>query len=114
MNPTTANRAANQLIHEDELRAVAIQELGLEKISQQAQDDIFKTMRESMVIYIQTALLQALGSDKVAALDVVPEGNDELFAQQLAALLPDSAQVVQEAMEACINDHKKAFAQAHV
>lgn len=108
MNPQTHNRIVGN-INEASLREVAVEVLGLHNISPEAQDDIFSTIRESIVIYVQTAILKALGPEKVLALEEIPEEHDELFAKQLSALLPNIQEVVDGAVEQCILDNRKAF-----
>jgi len=109
MNTQTVTNTVFNTIPEDELRAVAVKELGLEHVSSEDQDKIFKIVQETITLYVQTAILVALGADKVAALEAVPDGDDALFAKQLSALLPNLQQVVDDAVVRCIHDNRAAF-----
>lgn len=96
-------------ISEEQLRAEAVRELGIEDMSADAQEEIMATVRDTLLEYINIAVVRALGTQGVIALEEIEE-TPEAFDKKLAELLPNIGEIVKGAIEEGLKNHRAAVA----
>lgn len=101
-------RAANVVLSPDEMRAMVIQELGLEMMKPQDREEIMNVMSEAILTRVQTAILRALGAEGLAVLNEIPETNDKLFSDKLSTMLPDLPDIVRGAVRDSIMSYQQS------
>lgn len=97
----------HNFVSDEQLRAEAIRELGLQGLSPQTQDEVMLIVRETLAEYINIAVLKALGPEGVEAM-MQTEGTPESFDKKLAELLPNIGDIVKQAIQDGIAAHQAA------
>ena len=102
-----SKKLTQRIVSEEQLRAEAIRELGIEDLTPEAQEEIIATVRETILEYINIAVMKALGKEGMIALGAIEE-NSEAFAEKLVELLPNIGVIVKQAVEEGIKNHRAA------
>ena len=96
------------LVDAEELRARAMQELGIEDFSKEAQDKLLKTIGHTIADYIDIAIMKRLNPEQAAVLAEL-EGDEQKFSAQIREYITDIDQVISKAMDEAIIKQKEAI-----
>jgi len=99
---------ATSLVSEQELRAAAIKELGLEDASEAVQEEIIAIVRRTIFEQINIDVMKALGAEGMAALGDIDE-TPEAFDKKLAELLPNIGDIVKGSIETAVQNQRNAI-----
>jgi hypothetical protein len=94
-----------KLVNEDTLREEAIKALGLEGVDPKVQEEIIVTVRDTLLEYINIAVMNALGAEGMMKLADIEE-TPEAFDKKLAELLPNIGEIVKGAIEEGLEKHR--------
>jgi hypothetical protein len=100
---------ASSIVSEQELRAAAVKELGLEDVSREVQDEIIAVVRKTIFEQINIDVMKALGPNGIAALGDVNEETSAAFEKKLVELLPNIGEIIKGAIEEAVRNQRAAI-----
>lgn len=95
-------------VSEEQLREQAINELGIQDLEPDAQEEVMATVRETLLEYINIAVMRALGPKGMMAFADIGEDTDA-FSKKLVELLPNIGGIVKGAIEEGLQKHQAAI-----